>query len=127
MANWCWICRCKVDSTYVYYMGEKCHPSCKAKRKKQEQPYLSVPIKPQPSSDAITGQFTLTDPETHKSLQAHLQSGKRIELHADMDEETGEIASIYFLAFVAKTEIEKEVITTMKSLSHKLNKYIADL
>jgi hypothetical protein len=35
MASWCWICHNKVNNTYVYYKGDKCHPGCK--KMKQEQ------------------------------------------------------------------------------------------
>ena len=37
MASWCWICNCKVDATYVYYKGKRCHRGCKRERVKQEK------------------------------------------------------------------------------------------
>lgn len=82
---------------------------------------LTVPIKSQPSSKENIGSFILTDSAALSALRDHITKGKRIEFHVDMNEETGDINSVYFLAFNKKTEISNEQKEELKYLSHKLN------
>ena len=37
MASWCWICHHKVNASYVYYKGDKCHQGCRKMKREQEE------------------------------------------------------------------------------------------
>jgi hypothetical protein len=85
---------------------------------------IKVPIKPQPSSNCITGSFELTDTKAQKALVEHITSGKRIQLNAEIDEESGEILSIYFTAHTKQKEINEHEINNLRSLALLLHKHL---